>query len=683
MGISKTQIRLLATTAVAALIGALSLSGDTPASAPSGAASFVRTGLNIQIAAARIAANGTVSVDFKIADSKGLGLDRTGVQTPGTVTLSFLIASIPRGERQYRSYITRTRSSTDGTVTATQATSENNGTFQQRADGEYTYTFATKVPTTFDGSATHRLAIYGNRNLTEFDLGISYDDAFYDWVPAGGTPAPRDVVRTESCNKCHDQLAAHGGSRRSVQVCVVCHQTQTTEPNSGNTVNFPVMVHKIHMGSQLPSVKAGTPYRIGGGANPSDFSTVVFPSDPRRCESCHDGNSGAAQADAWLTNPNRAACGGCHDDVNFATGANHVDLPQVSDNQCTNCHIQKGETELDASIRGAHTIPAYSESRPGIVADILKVENGRPGQKPTITFTLRDFSGNAIPLSALNSTPNRVSLNLAGVTTDYGTATFAGVTTPGYVTENPATTGTCMADGMCTYTFTRAIPADAKGTYAIGIEARRALVVMPGTVKQVSTQYSAPNKVMYFSVDGSPVVKRRQVVDIAKCNGCHTDLQLHGTNRNRTEYCVFCHNANNAASNPAQGINFAFMVHRIHTGEKLQEAGQSFKIGTTEFNDVRYPVMSPNGATGDTAKCGMCHVNGSEANFPTGLTPVKDPQGLLNPAPATTSACTACHFDSSAVAHAVSQTDARLGESCTVCHGANADFSVSKVHAGK
>ena len=50
------------------------------------------------------------------------------------------------------------------------------------------------------------------------------------------------------------------------------------------------------MGSQLPSVKAGKPYRIGG-ASVSDWSTVVFSSDPRRCEFCHDQKTGAAQAD--------------------------------------------------------------------------------------------------------------------------------------------------------------------------------------------------------------------------------------------------------------------------------------------------------------------------------------------------------------------------------------------------
>ena len=40
------------------------------------------------------------------------------------------------------------------------------------------------------------------------------------------------------------------------------------------------MIHKIHAGSSLPSVKSGTPYQIIGYQNSvADYSTVVFPAD--------------------------------------------------------------------------------------------------------------------------------------------------------------------------------------------------------------------------------------------------------------------------------------------------------------------------------------------------------------------------------------------------------------------
>jgi OmcA/MtrC family decaheme c-type cytochrome len=191
------------------------------------------------------------------------------------------------------------------------------------------------------------------------------------------------------------------------------------------------------------------------------------------------------------------------------------------------------------------------------------------------------------------------------------------------------------------------------------------------------------------------------VVSVDSCNRCHVSLSLHGSLRNQTEYCVLCHNPSETdaarravATNPAdkalpnQGVNFGRMIHKIHTGEGLAEAGQSFTIvgfgGThNDFSEVRYPAMTPTGGVGDTAKCYMCHVNNSEAVFPIGLNNVIDPQGRISPIAATTAACTGCHLSLSALSHAVGQTDAKFGESCDVCHAQGKDFDVLKEHAGK
>ncbi|PWU12134.1 MAG: hypothetical protein C5B51_01255 [Terriglobia bacterium] len=670
---------------------------------------FVRPGLSIKIVSANIASDGTISVDYKLSDPKGLPLDQNGILTPGTIAVSFLLAYIPKGQTQFYSYATRIQTSPITKVTAIQAGADSGGTTKQVGDGEYVYTFRTKAVgqnnAPWDPTATHRIGLYGSRNLTEFDLGTNYDDETATWVPAGG-PIPsdnRDVIRTASCNKCHDSLAFHGGSRRSLELCVMCHTPQTSDPDTGNTVDMKVFVHKIHMGSGLPSVQAGKPYQIiGFNQSVSDWSTVNLPSDARRCGFCHESTTGAAQADAWFQKPTRAACGSCHDNVDFATGKNHVNLPQVSDNQCTTCHIPQGDLEFDASIKGAHAIPTQSASAPGVKVELVKVDNGVAGQKPTVTFTIRDNSGAGLSMADMTGGNNRIGLVLAGPTSDYGYTNFgADVTTGGYVSENPVPTAKCSPDGTCSYTFAHAIPADAKGTFAIGVEARRGLVILPGTEKEQTTEYGAINKVTYFSVDGSAVQARRQVVDIAKCNGCHSFLSLHGENRNQIQMCVLCHNpsetdkarrpiatvaADKAA--PPQAVNFAQMIHKIHTGEKLKEAGASFTIvgfggSHNDFTEVRYPAMGNTGAVADTAKCYMCHVNNSEAVLPIGKNNVTDPQGLLNPVAATTSACTGCHLSKSALAHAVSQTDSKFGESCDVCHAAGTDFDVIKEHAGK
>src|SRR5215471_12235104 len=249
---------------------------------------FVRPGLVIKIASAQVAQDGTISVTFALTDPKGVPLDRTGVSTPGPISLSFIAAYIPRNQEQYVDYVTRSATgAVSGTVT--QAASESNGVFARAADG-YHYTFSTHAPSNFDQTTTHTIGIYGSRDLTEFDLGTDYASTTFNFVP-NGSPVTlvRDVIRTQSCDRCHDQLSAHGGSRRGIELCVLCHTPQTVDPDTGNTVDLKVMVHKIHMGSSLPSVIAGTPYQIIGFNNSvNDFSTVVFPAMIQNCQMCHE-----------------------------------------------------------------------------------------------------------------------------------------------------------------------------------------------------------------------------------------------------------------------------------------------------------------------------------------------------------------------------------------------------------
>lgn len=655
---------------------------------------FVRPGLVIKITSAQLAQDGTISVVFSLTDPKGAPLDRSGVLTPGPISLNFVAAYIPKGQEQYVDYITR---SATGAVSGTvaQAAAESDGVFTPM-EGEYRYTFSTHAPSGFDQSTTHTIGVYGSRDLTEFDLGTNYTSATLNFVPnASPVTLVRDVIRTQSCNRCHDQLSAHGGSRRGIEMCVLCHTSQTTDPDTGNTLNLPVMAHKIHMGSQLPSVQAGKPYRvIGFQGSVSDWSTVALPSDPRRCEACHQQNSGATQATAYLTRPTRVSCGACHDNINFVSGENHAGGPQISDNQCSFCHIPQGELDFDASIKGAHVVPEDSTSLKGLVFQILKVENGLAGQKPRVTFTVKDKGGAPVPLSSVNN----VSFVLAGPTTDYGYTSFGSdVTTPGYISETATTASQCGMDGVCTYNFNHAVPSDAHGTFAIGVEGRRTETLLPGTVTQMNVQYGGENKVAYFSVDGSPEQPRRQIAAIANCNQCHFDLSVHGDNRNEVEMCVLCHNPSNtdagqrpSASDPAektkppQAINFNLLIHRIHTGENLKEAGKSYTVigrngSVNDFTEVRFPAMSPQGGPGDTRNCTLCHVNDSQSTS-GGLNDVLDPQGFINPVKPNSSTCIGCHVTADASSHALANTTL-IGESCVVCHGTGSAFAVGKMHA--
>ena len=644
---------------------------------------FVRPGLIIKIVSAEIAQDGTIKARVKLTDPRGLPLDREGVTTPGAVSVSLIAATIPRNQKLYTSYTVRTQTSPITRQSAVQASADTGGRWEKVADGEYLYTFGAKAPSSADRSATHTIGAYGSRNLTEFELGTNYDDDVFHFIPSGqGTPQTRDVIKTASCNKCHDQLAFHGGSRRSMELCVLCHTPQTTDPDTGNTVDMTVMTHKIHMGAGLPSVRAGGKYQIiGFNQSVADYSKVVFPADVRNCDSCHEQKSGAAQATAMF-NASRAACGACHDNVNFATGEGHVNLPQVSDAQCTNCHIPQGEQDFDASILGAHTVPNRSRMLGGLQYEIVKVDDGAAGKRPVVTFKLSDKHGNPLPVTALQ----RLALVLAGPTTDY--TAFQ----TGYVSED-LTGGARVqgGNGAYTYTFNTAIPADATGTFTIGIEGRREEKILEGTQREQTIRYGGTNKVIHFSVDGSPIRARRRVVSTDKCNACHYNLVLHGENRNQIEQCVLCHNpvetdrARRPASEmPAESVDMRLMIHRIHTGSDLgmdKYIIYGFGGSVNDFAHVEYPAFTPNGAVGDRRNCSMCHINGSE-RLPLADTHanVNDPRGLLNPVGPQTAACISCHTSVAAASHALANTTA-LGESCAACHGPNSEFSVSKSHA--
>jgi OmcA/MtrC family decaheme c-type cytochrome len=673
---------------------------------------YVNPELSITINSAKITSNGTISVVYTLSDPSGVPLDASGATTPGAVSLAYEAAYIPKGQEQYVAYTTASASgSALGTITRPDF--ELGAAPTQVGPDQYQYTFTAKAPRGFDATATTTIGIAGNRNLSTFNLGTNYAGATFNFVPNGSAvTVTRDVIKRSSCNTCHDTLAFHGGYAQGINMCVVCHQPQNADPVTGNSLDLKVMAHKIHMGSSLPSV-VGTsstpsvPYQIAGYMGSiSNFSTVVDPANVQRCEVCHDQTTGAAQAKSYMMEPTGVACGSCHDDVNFATGVNHVGGPQPDDSLCHNCHVPQGELPFDASIKGGHVVASDTAATypqnpdPLITGDLITitgVTNTSAGQKPVVTFTINDTLGNVLPMSALED----LSFTLAGPTSDYGYTTFGSATTPGYDSED-GTVATCDSNSNCTYTFLNAIPAKATGTYAIAVESERLENILQGTTTAQQVESGTRNQVVYFSVDGSAVQSRREVVAKANCNQCHVNLQGHGARRNDPEYCILCHNPSLTDSStraqstdptvlatPPQALNFNFMIHRIHTGSNLAAKGASYIEIThngrvDNFNNVLYAPFNGEGTPGDTAKCYVCHVNSSEQNLPDAANKVTNGQYYINPTPPVTSACSGCHASEAEAIHFQSNIGSFGGvvaEGCDVCHATGAQFAVGPEHA--
>jgi OmcA/MtrC family decaheme c-type cytochrome len=625
--------------------------------------SLGKTGVVVKIQSAAIAKDGTITARATIVDSDGTPLDRLGVATKGPVSLSFIATYIPAGQTQYVSYTTTVLNPTLNLnmPPQTQAANDSGGTFTQNSIGDYTYTFKTKAPTTFDATTTHAIGVSAFRNLAEFGTFDEWSEVgndVFNFVP-NGTPVKltRSVVTTDACNQCHDPLIGHGGSRITVELCIMCHTPQTINPDTNLTQDMKVLIHKIHMGSSLPSVVAGTPYRIWHRGAWSDFSTVVFPQDVRNCTTCHA--TGATQADKWKTNPTAAACGSCHDDVNFATGLNHLNLPQPDDSQCKTCHGSQAILDFDASIPGAHLIPANSKALPGLVTAVMKVDNATPGNAPVVTFRVQDKSGAPVDISKIT----QIRVVLAGPNNDYGTGA-AGIR----VSEDPSKT--VGNNGIYVYTMTNKIPAGAAGSYTVSIEARNSVTVMPNTLKATVATDAAKPVEFYFSVDKSKAAPRRQVVATENCAACHMDLGfVHGGTRAATQECTICHNPALSDGTSGQSVNMSVQIHSIHRGENL---ANPYVLGTTNYQDVRFP--------GDLRDCTTCHMTGTYMVENVGAKAmVASPGGFTKTTAPISAACQGCHDDLATASHALANTTS-LGEACAACHSAGEAFSVDRVH---
>ena len=669
-----SSIVLIALAAVALLASQTSLiafGADAPSS-----------GVKLKIVAASIPADLIPEVTFTLTDASGgplrvadadtgglrfmIGAIATDPATKNTRVVNYTVNRVNGNQFQFAGSATQ-----PALTSASQAAVDNGGTFNDLGNGRFMYKFKTAVPADFNAGITHTVAGYATRNARAF---VS-NDAFY-FVPAGGpVEVMREVVTTASCNACHVDLAAHGGTRRDTRVCVLCHTDQTTDPESGNTVDFKVMVHKIHSGANLPSVEDGGTYFITGNSlRVFDFSEIRWTQDTRNCQTCHQG----AQASNYKTRPSAEACGSCHDSVNFTTGANHAAGPQPN-TACATCHPGDGP-EFGLSVAGTHTIPQKSKQLRGVNFEIVSFTNTKPGQNPTVVFNIKDNAGQSIQPSEMTS----LAFVLSGPTYDYASPP---------VTENALAASKPDGAGNFSYTFVAKIPDNAAGTYAVGIQGALAQVILDPSGKPVGSGAVSDvgfNKVAYGAVTDAVPMPRKEVVDIKNCNVCHDTLALHGGTRRSAEFCVLCHNpvatdsgkrATAKGPMPPESVSFGPMIHKIHTGADLENrpyiiyGGSPANPGPIDMSEGRFPT--------DVRNCTKCHLPGS--NLLTFMReeaqPVVVKQGntVFSTTPPVQSVCMGCHDSKEAKAHADTQTLNGV-ETCTICHNEGRDFAVSEAH---
>lgn len=387
------------------------------------------------ITSASANAAGLVTVDFSVSDENS-------VPQPGIPAITAAIAKLvpaPMTEVStvwipyiYRSQVVSGSANgdwpnPDGTA-ADQGYRENNGTLVDHGDGTYSYTFATnianvKMPVSgtsipYEQNRRHRVAIMmgGATGATA--------DAYFDFVPDGSSLAMkehRDIVQTGACKNCHGpSFSAHGGDRLSVETCVTCHGPGSADPHGGESLDFGVMVHKIHAGGQLASIPGADGIVFDNPATPGDESAdngvyaiwgfqnskhewwkSAFPAELANCQKCHEG--AGADVEAWRNIPSRKACGACHDTVDFDLGTNHVGGPQPTDENCTVCHKATGQA-VGKSVTVAHdwtTKDIRNISEFDVTLSVSTPANGThfvPGESPVVTIVLKDKENGNAPI---------------------------------------------------------------------------------------------------------------------------------------------------------------------------------------------------------------------------------------------------------------------------------------------
>lgn len=616
------------------------------------------------------------------------------------------------------------------------------GTLLNRGNGQYTYTFATDIKaaacpapcTDADGKAldisyqpglVHRIAIQQANSAYPRSAGV------YDFVPGGGaTASTREVVATAKCNECHSELTAHG-TRIDTKLCVTCHNPGSWVAGATNTtVDFRVMIHRIHNGAALPSVLAGTPYVVNG----VDFSKGVFPPDVRNCTKCHDGTVGAGnattQGDNWKTQPSMEACGSCHDDVFFGAAGDPAKPYQtkahpggvVGDNSaCALCHAAGRFTD-NKDIVVAHNFPArLNAATAKFKYNILGVTPTTAGATPVITFSVTDPTNADAPYDIKTAAAftaaggaSSLSLKLGWSTAEFGNDS-SGSSYGQPVSINALTTAVAgAAAGTYTVTSSVPIPAAQTGSLRVTMEGHPAGdVTTSGTF---TDRLPVTSVFRDFAITGS-VAARRVAVDVAKCNVCHGTLSLHGNNRtNEPGVCVVCHNPNAtdrtqriaAAAAGEESIDFKRMIHALHAGQSSNGGFRTTGITVYGFGGrpIDFSTVVFPGGPNHLKNCAACHAGTSYqlagiwaaptaggilgTTTSTGADPAGSADNLrISP---TAAVCSSCHDSAAVQAHmqdafngglfSVTQAaiNAAAEENCSFCHGAGRALDVKTVH---
>jgi OmcA/MtrC family decaheme c-type cytochrome len=465
----------------------------------------------------------------------------------------------------------------------------------------------------------------------------------------------------------------------------MCHNPDRTSgrDNSGiPAAEAARFVHRIHNSENLRKVTSGTStvgYQgetactvaapctctLAAPCRPTVFhgiGEVTYPQPIKNCRTCH---MGGAQGDQRLTRPNRAACGSCHDYVDFVTPAsatfNPCYLATTGEKDRAGCAHSAGPQADDSNCRGCHS-PTYIETKH--LTPISTPHNPDvPAGLSTFEYQVTNVS---VGVDARTSIAFRILKDDVAVTFDpYPTVTvgplsstgftsgpsfyvaysvpFMGIASPAdFDAGNAGTISTSPTSVSLTNVWNATqgdlIGPDPTGLYTAvigGGTANNTNALVPANAAMVTgymigsfTQTNAEpatnldlngdgDKLDGFSNLAKAVYKvangytgRRQIVSDAKCSACHEQLgfepDFHSGARNNGQICNICHNP--LRNNKSWSGNQKDFIHGIHAGGG---SGVGFGIRTNRFGwhgELSFWLTT---YPSNLSNCEACHLPGT------------------------------------------------------------------------
>ncbi|GLP94798.1 OmcA/MtrC family decaheme c-type cytochrome [Paraferrimonas sedimenticola] len=630
-------------------------------------------------------------------------------------------------------------------------------------DGIYRYTFSKAlneydaiegINTDYQPELVHRVTM--ELNVESGAPAVKLINTFYDFIPETGQAAPADETRNlvsleESCIRCHSndydhawapKLVFHGGRRTNIENCVVCHTSYSGDPETGETVDFGAMLHRIHKSKS---------FIVGYGGRGHDYSKVTFPAEYNACQACHiQGEDAPAQAN-YFNFHRQEACLSCHEPSTdegmagwdgTAKGLFHDPerFPNAWEQGCSSCHADDNQS------LGATQFHMATQSARAQASDLFAIETRNASferlseTEGTLTFEVKvsnpsDGSSYNTPVHEIAQISKLPVRAMGNANYDYnfdvppGDESNARSYTARYnsyvgdlvaelkKTESPRVTVSQGDDGFFVYQVANVAMQKAeqgnltahleicaeKGGTAVDCNAGEDVKLV--TAKVLTSAIT-------FATETADTEVRRMVVDNAKCQSCHEgqmntskDRGIHtDTGKDESSSCIACHDRSMLSGNFEDGscaschnnsinnyhssfvrplnnsLDYKVLAHSLHASKRTHTNDD----GEQESSAITYPEHYAN--------CGSCHNPGqltlTEVAMQKAVVASQDGE-VINVSP-TTATCAACHEGhggDSFKSHAIGnggvwgpEPYVPGTESCAACHAEGKSHGVDIVH---